>query len=46
LANDRLLVAGQNVFFSNRGPVGDEVSLIANQIYLPLKGGGAKRVDD
>jgi hypothetical protein len=40
LANDRLLVAGQNVLVFNRGPVGDEVTLIANQIYLPLKGGG------
>ena len=46
LANDLLLVAGQNVLFSNRGPAGDEVALIANQIYLPLAGGGANLVDD
>jgi len=46
LANDLLLVAGRNVRFINRGPVDDGVALIANQIYLPLAGGGADLVED
>jgi uncharacterized membrane protein len=45
-ANDLLLVAGRNVLFINRGPADDGVALIANQIYLPLAGGGANLVDD
>jgi hypothetical protein len=45
-ANDRLLAAGQNVLFPNQGPAGDGVALIANQIYLPLEGGGGNLIDD
>lgn len=45
-ANDLLLVAGRNVLFINRGPAGNGVALIANQIYLPLAGGKGELVED